>query len=80
MSQSFLVLDICTYTYIIERDKNTGVLVSMEDYAISDDEHYGDDCGFDEYYDDDCGFSDGFEEPESESRRPNEEASSSQVM
>ncbi|XP_058220919.1 probable E3 ubiquitin-protein ligase ARI1 isoform X1 [Rhododendron vialii] len=52
----------------------------MEDYAISDDEHYGDDCGFDEHFDDDCGFSDGFEEPESESRRPNEEASSSQVI
>ncbi|KAI8549749.1 hypothetical protein RHMOL_Rhmol06G0049500 [Rhododendron molle] len=52
----------------------------MEDYAISEDEHYGDDCGFDEHYDDDCGFSDGFEEPESESRRPNEEASSSQVI
>lgn len=52
----------------------------MEDDAISDDEHFGDDCGFDEHYDDDCGFSDGFEEPESESRRPNEEASSSQVM
>lgn len=42
----------------------------MEDYAISDD-----DC-----YDDDCGSFDGFEEPESDDQCPNEVASSSKVI